>query len=150
MKNHAREAYLERFRRERMEQASEGTPSPAPESCGMTADDVSLLRSHADWYEKMTPDVVYACPEDMKPAWQLRNLADRIEAVVTSKGARHSRTTTFTQGRFRFAVSFALFVGFLFGGIVGAVGEVPWMAGSVILTAVAILSGVLWLTSIAK
>ena len=49
---------------------------------GFTQDDADMLRHQADWYEKMTPDVVYACPEDMKPAWQLRNLADRIEAYV--------------------------------------------------------------------
>ena len=41
--------------------------------------DAKRLRSHADWYEEKSSDVVYACPEEDKPAWQLRNLADRIE-----------------------------------------------------------------------
>ncbi len=50
-----------------------------------TADDVTRLREHADWYEEMTPDVVYACPEEMMPAWQLRDLANRIEALITRK-----------------------------------------------------------------
>ena len=56
--------------------------------------------------------------------------------------------TTYYEWRFRTATAIALFVGFLLGGIVGAVGELPWMAGCLILTAVAILSAVLWFRSI--
>ncbi len=50
---------------------------------------------------------------------------------------------TYTQSRLLFAASFALFVGFMFGGIVGAVGRLEWMVGMVILTGVSILAAVL-------
>lgn len=47
-----------------------------------TWEDVDRLRSQADWYEKQTSEVVYACPPEMMPGWQLRNLADRIAALL--------------------------------------------------------------------
>ena len=56
--------------------------------------------------------------------------------------------TTYDKWRFRSGVAFALFVGFLFGGIVGAIGTLPWMAGSSILTVVASFMFILWGRSI--
>ena len=50
--------------------------------------DVSRLREHADWYEEQTTGVIYACPEEDMPAWQLRNLAERIEVLLWSETDR--------------------------------------------------------------
>lgn len=49
---------------------------------GFTWEDVRRLRAQADWYEENTEGVVYACPHEMMPAWQLRNHADRLEALL--------------------------------------------------------------------
>ena len=71
-----------------------GVPRMRCESCGMaypkTTDgkgtltqlDADRLRTHAEWYEDSTKGVVRAIGEEHWAEWQLRNLADRIEACL--------------------------------------------------------------------
>lgn len=54
---------------------------------------------------------------------------------------------TFTKWRFAVSIAFALYVGFLAGGIVGIVGELPWMIGLMLLAVLTILLAALWLKS---
>ena len=56
--------------------------------------------------------------------------------------------TTFTQWRFRFGIAFGVYVGFLFGGIIGAIGVLPWMISSLFLSVIVVLLAVLWFWSI--
>jgi hypothetical protein len=49
---------------------------------GFTREDVLRLRAHAKWYDEQTQGVVYACPIEDIPSWQLRDMAERIAALL--------------------------------------------------------------------
>ena len=71
-----------------------GVPRMRCESCGMpypkttggrgtlTQQDADRLRTHAEWYEGSIKGVTRAIAQEDWAEWQLRNLADRIEAAL--------------------------------------------------------------------